>query len=575
MATYIYTFTTIGNYNYLKKETLLDPILLTYNTIDPILLSEINEVIPTTIYGDGDSDNILSIIYYDKIYSIKIKENTGTFQFINVPWNFTFKKETTVTTQIEIISSTFEKSITINTNSVKFTGCTFSNSNPDPNLILFNSSAINLNLDSCTLDYNNISIPIEGAPGNILTVSNSIIRIFPSESEINIYDLFYLSTKFTFVLNPDNENTPFVFSDISKNINFKLNGDSIIQDTLYSRKCTFNLDGKNLTFKGCIFDNNINDTFLCETYNNNIITSNLNFELYNDNYNIFNPRRSQIKDNQLWNWNKDSNPDTSSINIIPSSENNFVLIPLNIPTTYNWLNNLYYFNKCFFTLGSTGTYTFGASNNKLNQILNLYISADISTEQNGNDITLTVYSTNSLNITNYSETNIFLRPLTNITATNETHCINIDDSSLNKTISIAGNYTNNNNRFIDPNITAIIGGSIVLNIVSNYNMTLENPVIIGTDNYISGNTLTTYINGANINLIVDRTTINQTGINYNFLINNVSSLGSNTDIKLPCTFTINNNFLLSGILNAVCIFNTISTIILTFYNLVVNYKKLK
>jgi len=566
------------------------------NTGEAIAFNAIDYVsppVPSSLYDDND----LSITYYDTIYIVRIKQiNSDTqFKFINVPWDFTLKKANTILDSETIVfnGSTFNVTITINTNNVKFIDCTFNtpvfdlirypNSDPGSSLILYNIGLIDLELYGCTFTYNNYSIPIEGIAMNRLTITGTTIKIIPHTSEINIYNLFNLTNYpgFTFELDPDNDNNPFIFSEISEGLTFKLNGYSVIQNTVFSRSCIFNLNGCDLTFSGCTFDNNINDTFLCETYNTiSVSSSELKFTKYNGNYNIFNPRKSQIYNNRLWNWNEDTLSDISSTNINPSSVDNFVKITLDIPSSLDWLNDLYYFNQCFFELGSTGTFSFGTINRKLNQELNLIVPDYIEMGgngittfgQNGVNLLLTVFGNESLNIYNYSgNTSIFIQPSTILTASGNKNCINLDNSSTFNAISIAGTYTNNNNTFIDSDIEATINGDIVLNIVSYYNMSNENRTIIGTSNYTSDKTLTTYINGNNIDLIVGNTLGNtQNGKNYNFLVDNESSLGSDTDINIPCTFTMNSNLTVSGTIDAIATFNAPSVIDLTFDNIKVN-----
>jgi hypothetical protein len=588
--------------------------------------STVDNTVINTLYTDP---NILSIIYYDTIYYIKILVNDVEFKFEDVPWDFTLKKSINVPDQIIIKDSEFNKSITISTDNVKFLNCEFSISDynsldPGSSLILYNVGLINLNLTDCVFNYDNDALPIDGVALNTITTLNSTIKINPivnltpsdpSTLElINIYNIFYLSDKFTLELNPDTDDTPFRFSDIGKKLHFKLLGDVIIENTYFTRQCTFNLNGSDLTFSGCSFDNNIEDAYICQTFNNDFKKSNINFIKLDNNYNTIYPRKSQIKENKLWNWSNTISIDGNIIesdntisidgnslsidgNIIPSYdgnykidpsiENNFVKINLDIPSSLTWLNDLYYFNLCYFEIGSTGSYKFGTgiSSNKLNQELNLLIPGDIDEGNNGNDLILTVISNASLNIINNdSNTNIILHPLTDITASEGKHCINIGGNSVNKNVDIVGNFTNNMNTFIDQNIIATIIGNINLNIVSDYDMTNENNVIIGTNNYSSGNNiyLNTYINGDNvignningngINLIVGNTTGNQDGKNYNFMIDNISSLGNLTSINIPCIFTMNNDFTLRGVLNEDCTFvtNNASPINLTFNNLTVH-----
>jgi len=529
-------------------------------------------------------DNIIHIIYYDSTYYIKIMVDDVIFQFENVPWDFILKKITDVTNQIHIIDSTFDKSITISVDNILFTGCEFSLSNanyldPGSSLILYNIGIINLYLTDCLFNYDNRALPIDGIAQNVITTSNSRFRIKPiidTTEKIDIYNLFYLHDKFTFELDPANLDTAFRFADISTNINFKLLDDVIIENTFFTRQCTFDLNGSDITFSGCTFDNNINDNFLCTTYNNDINnTSNVNFIKYNDNYNILYPRKAQIYNNKLWNWNLDPVSNIADTDFIkPSDINNFVKITLTIPSTLTWLKDLYYFNECFFELGATGSYGFGSSGTKLDQELNLLISNDTDLGNNTNDLILTVYSNKSLNIINNDgNTTLKLNPLTNITASSGRSCVNIGGNSYNKKIGIAGNYFNSNNTFIDTNIDASIIGNINLYIKSNYNMTLENNYIIGTDNYIPNNYLKTYIDGNGIDLIVGNTIGNtQNGGNYIFNINNQSSLGNGTNVNIPCTFNMLNNLSISGNLNNDSFFtngNSLIPIDLTFNNLTV------
>jgi len=556
MSPITYTFSIDGQYISVNNGS---NITLNTNFSDDTL---------NTLYNDAN----ITIYYFD-LYNIRIKNDTFEYKFENVQWDFTLKKTNSITGQIVIENSQFDYTVTISCPNVKFDNCTFTNAN-NTSLNLYNSSNIQLALDNCDFAYNYNNTPISGIGSHTLNINNSSIIISSIVSSINlniIYNLLNTNLKFILDLSMINS-TPidFVFDNIIFNIPFKLNNNIRIKDTIFSRNCTFDLNGNDLTFEGCTFNNHVDDAFICTTYNNSS-SSNLMFTKSIDNYNIINPRKSQLINNKLWNWNLDANADNSSLNITPSSTLNFIKLILDTPDMSNYLNTLYYFKSCFIELGITGNYDFGTSSESYGVELNLIISANTNTINGNNDIILTVYNDKSLNIiNNNANVNIKMNSLTNIIASSGIECINIESTSTNKDINIAGTYTNNNSTFIDSNIIASIYGNVILNIETNYDMVNENNLIVGTANYTGGNLLTTNINGSDILLIITNTTTPQTGTNYNFFITGDSSLSTGSDISLASKFTIDNNFSLTGTLNGICTFISTSVTNLTFNTLTLN-----
>ena len=174
-----FTYSFSSSNNSVTRYIGLDTDGVGTTTIFPSIIEDVSNV----LY----SDDMLLIIYYDSNYDIKVKQSSNKYKFINLPWNITLKKISSVTGQIEIIDSIILNTITVSVPNIKFTNCTFINSDSDPNpsLIINNITQVSLNFTGCIINFNNVCSPIEGYLGNTLTTSDSSIRINPITTNLH------------------------------------------------------------------------------------------------------------------------------------------------------------------------------------------------------------------------------------------------------------------------------------------------------------------------------------------------------------------------------------------------------